>query len=336
MRIVLNIVAGMRELRRRLLLSAPVLLLVAGACGAEGDGEGDGTATIVATTSILGDVVESIVGDDARVDVLIPAGVDPHAFEPSAREAAQLRDATLVVANGLGLEAGLGPALDAARDDGVEVLEVAPLVDPLPFGAAHVHGDEDDGGDDDHHGDDGDHGDLDPHVWHDPLRMAAAVPAIVDALVSADPALDAAALAERADALVADLEAVDAGVVEVLEVVPPERRFLVTSHDTFGYFADRYGFEVVGVVIPGGDTLASPSAADLADLVEEVVDHDLPAVFAENVGSTALSETLAAEAGREVAVVSLFTDALGEPGSGAETYLGMLRTNAGLVADALG
>ena len=333
MRIVLNIVADMRELRRRLLLSVPVLLLVAGACGVEG--EGDDALTIVATTSILGDVVESIVGDDARVDVLIPAGVDPHAFEPSAREAAGLRDATLVVANGLRLEAGLGPALDAARDDGVEVLEVAPLVDPLPFGAAHVHGDEDGDGDDGD-SDDGDHGDLDPHVWHDPLRMAAAVPAIVDALVSADPALDTAALAERADALVADLEAVDAEVVEILEVVPPERRFLVTSHDTFEYFADRYGFEVVGVVIPGGDTLASPSAADLAQLVEEVVDHDLPAVFAENVGSTALSETLAEEAGRDVAVVSLFTDALGEPGSGAETYLGMLRTNAALVADALG
>lgn len=313
---------------------------------------------MVATTSILGDLVAAVAGDDVEVRVLIPAGADPHGFAPSARDAARLRDAALVVANGLGLEAGIGAALDAAADDGVTVLEVAPLVDPLPWGGTDDDHDHDDHADDDHdqddhadddhdhddhadddHADDDhddhDHGDLDPHVWHDPTRMAAAVPALVDALGTAIPDLDAAALAERGDALVADLHALDDEVRALLDVVPGDRRVLVTNHDTLGYLADRYGFEVVGVLISGGDTLARPSPSEVAALAAVVAAQGVPAIFAEVMVDDSLATALAEAAGTEVQVVRLHTDALGEPGSGADTYAGMLRTNAELIAGAL-
>lgn len=333
---------------RPALLAAPLLLVgLVAACGDDDDGDPVGAASdgprIVVTTGILGDVVGEVVGDSAVVEVMIPAGVDPHEFAPSARQAAELREADLVVANGLGLESGLDAALDAAADDGVPVLELAEQLDPLPFGAdEHDHDEDeaehadDEAHDEDEAEDDHGHGDEDPHFWHDPQRMADAVPLIVDALLDASPDLDAAALQERADTVVADLETLDAEVEEILAAVPAERRILVTNHDTMGYFAERYDFEVLGAIIPGGDTLSQPSARDLADLAAEIEAHDLPAIFAETVADSNLADALAAEVGRDVAVVQLFTDALGEPGSGADTYVGMLRTNAESIAEALG
>jgi zinc/manganese transport system substrate-binding protein len=325
---------------------------------------------IVVTTSVLGDVVSSIVAGDATVEVLMPPGVDPHDFEPSARQAASMRDATAVVANGLGLEVGLDGALASARDDGVTVIDVGEMIEPLPFGATtHAHGErdhgddraddhghdddhaddhghdddhaddhghDDDHADDDGHDDDGhDHGDDDPHFWHDPLRMADAVPGMVDALVAAAPVLDTPELRQRADDYVDMLIELDAEVAAILDEVPESRRYLLTNHDTFGYLAARYDFEVIGSVIPGGDTLAQPSLGSLAALVREIEAHDVRAIFAENVLATDLVEALARETTTRVEVVTLYTDSLGEPGSGADTYRGMLQTNARLIADAL-
>ncbi|QGG94804.1 metal ABC transporter substrate-binding protein [Actinomarinicola tropica] len=326
----------------RTVLAAVLLVAGVAACG-DDDAGGDG-ARVVATTSILGDVVRSIVGDDVEVEVLIPPGTDPHDAAPSARQAADLRSASLVVANGLGLEAGLADALDAAADDGVRVIEIGELVEPLPFGDAHEHDDEGEHDEGEHDDDEGDHdegqdhahGDEDPHLWHDPVRMAQAVPGLTDALVDALPDMDADAIRARSDDLVAELEALDAEIREILAAVPAERRYLLTNHETFGYLAERYDFEVIGAALPGGDTLSRPSAQEIATLVEEIEAHDLPAIFAENVSGDQLIRTIAEEAGREVEVVALHTDALGEPGSGADTYLGMLRTNAELIASALG
>ena len=322
-----------------------VALLGVAACSPGEGSAGDDRPRVVVTTSILGDVVADLVGPDATVEVLIPVGVDPHDFEASARQAADLRDADVVVVNGFGLEANLAVALDSARADGATVVEVADFVEPIPQGASHEHdAPHDDAAHDESHDDDPhddetgthDHEGADPHFWHDPVRMAGAVPGLVDVLVAAVPALDTPDLERRAAELIAGLEEVDAEVAGILAAVSEHRRLLVTNHDTFGYFAARYGFEVVGAVIPGGDTHARPSAGELAALVAEIERHDLPAIFAENITGTDLVETLAREIGREVEVVTLYTGSLGEPGSGADTYAGMLRTNARLVADALG
>ena len=118
--------------------------------------------------------------------------------------------------------------------------------------------------------------------------------------------------------------------------IPPERRKLVTNHDALGYFADRYDYEVVATVIPGGSTLGEPSAADLSALVELIAEEGIPAIFAETTAPAALAEAVAAELGEGVEVRTLYTGSLGAPGSGADTYVGMMRTNAATIADALG
>ncbi|MFQ5523556.1 MAG: metal ABC transporter solute-binding protein, Zn/Mn family [Acidimicrobiia bacterium] len=273
---------------------------------------------VVTTTSILGDVVVNLVDGEAEVEVLIPSGTDPHEYQASPRQVARLRQADLVVANGLGLEETLADVLAAAAADGVKVLEVGPRLDPLPLGDVPCDPESGVG--------------CDPHVWMDPLRMVEAARLIAAELADIAPEVD---WASRAESYVSKLEAAHEEIVGLLADIPEERRVLVTNHEALGYFADRYGLEVLGAVIPGGSTLGEPSSADLAALVELIRVRGVPAIFAETTQPLALAEAVAAEAGRPVAVVRLYTGSLGAPGSGAETLVGMLLTDARLIAEAL-
>jgi len=280
---------------------------------------------IVASTSILGDVVGRVAGAADRVEVLMPIGSDPHSFQASASQAAALREADLVVVNGLGLEGTLAGVIESAAADGVAVVEAASFVMPLPYGPGATDGD----------GADGEGGTLDPHLWTDPRRMADVATGLGEALAAADPGCAAAHRAAAA-AYRAELLGLDVEIEGLLAAVPAEQRKLITNHHTLGYFADRYGFEVVGAIIPGGATFAGPSPAALAALVDTLRREGVRAVFAETTASTALSEALAAELGGEVAVVTLYTDSLGEPGSGADTYAGMMLVDTRRIAAALG
>ena len=290
----------------------------------------DGRPSIVVTTTIWGDLVQRLVGEDATVEVLLQPGQDPHGFAPSARQAASLLAADLVVANGLGLEEGLIELLDQASSEGIEVLELAPLLDPIVLG------------DDDHADESGeeegapedDHGPEDPHVWLDPVRVADAMAVLAERLAAIDDLIDDRAWTERGEQLAASISATHAAVEETLAGVPEDCRLLVTNHDSLEYFAARYGFEVIGTVIPGTSTAAEPSASDFAALVAQIRQAGVPAIFAETTESTRLAEALADEVG-DVEVVSLYTGSVGEPGSGADTYEGMVSTNARAVADAL-
>ena len=378
---------------------------------------------VVATTSILGDVVENLLGDDGTVEVIMPAGTDPHGYEPSAQDAALLRDAELVIANGLQLEENLISALEAAEEDGVRVFEVAGHLDPIDFDwdgphdhghghdeddghghededeghghededdghshedDGHSHDDEDDGhgheddenghshededdghghddendghgheddendhgheDEDDGHGhdDEGDdhgHGPEDPHFWHDPIRMADAVHLIAAELADVSEVVDADEWEARARGYEEEILAVHEEVEQILADIPDENRKLITNHDAFGYLAARYDFEVLGTVIPGSSTDAETNPGDFAELIQTLEEAQVPAIFSENIESDRLSEQLASEvldrSDLEVEVIELFSDALGEPGSGGETYLGMLRTNAERLADGL-
>ncbi|MGH8926963.1 MAG: metal ABC transporter solute-binding protein, Zn/Mn family [Acidimicrobiia bacterium] len=269
---------------------------------------------VIATTSILGDVVSQITDGGVDLRILIPSGVDPHDFAPSAQQVASISAAELIVANGLGLEEGLTDILAQATSEGLTVIEAGSQVDPLT-----VSNGTDDSG-------------LDPHFWQDPIRMKRAVQITASALEE----IGVAGVERNALDYQAELDAVDAEIASLLAPLPPERRVLVTNHDAFRYFADRYGFEIIGTIIPGGSTLGEPSSADLAGLVQVIIDNDVPAIFVENVGNPGLAEAIAAEVGREIEVVQLISDALGEPGSPTGTYLDMLRTNAGAIAGALG
>lgn len=306
---------------RLALLAAGTLALGLTACSSSPTVTGP--VDVVATTTVLGDVTEQIVtcgGGD--VTVLMPIGTDPHEFTPSSEQVAQLVRANLVVANGLGLEEGLAQALESAESDGARVLTIADKVDPIEFG-----------GHDDHaEGDGHDHGSQDPHFWMDMNRMADAAQIIGDEL--AETTGDAA-YAECGTQVADDIRAAETEVRTLLEGVPADRRILVTDHDALGYLADAYGYEVVGTVIPGGSTLGQPSSADLADLVATMRAEGVTTIFSGVGNPAAVADAVAAELGDDVQVVSLYEGSVGEPGSGAETYIGMMKANASAIASAL-
>lgn len=299
----------------RLALAMWVLVPVAAAGCTDGAGSED--PSIVVTTSILGDVVSNLVGDEADVSVLMPRGADPHEFSPSPKQVIGMREAEVVVANGAGFEVGLGDALEAAERDGATVVEAIDFVETLPVGDAE------------------DGGATDPHFFTDPLRMAAAAEGLVEALADEIPALDTPSGRGRAAAYVSTLEAADAEVEQLLSGIPAERRKLITNHEVFGYFADRYGFEVIGVVIPGGTTLSESSARQVTALARTIAEEDVPAVFTDANSPRRLADAVAREAGGEVAVVELLSESLGAEGRPGDTYVGMVTTNARRIADAL-
>jgi len=320
------------------------------ACSSEEPTNDDAsTVNVVATTTILGDVAQRIVScadPEATVTTLMPIGADPHDFSASSTQVAEIVQADIVIANGLGLEAGLDDALDNAASDGAQVIEIADMVDPLPFGehtgehADDDHADDehsDDEHSDDEHSDDKAadedhaHGDEDPHFWFDMNRMAMAAEIIGDELATGNGEQYAECGREVAD----EIRAAEADVRDLLESVPADQRILVTDHDSLGYLAEAYGYEIAGTVIPAGTTLAEPSSAELADLVQVMQDEGVRVIFANTADPTALSDAVASEVGGDVQVVELYVGSLGEPGSDGEDYISMMRTNATLISNAL-
>jgi zinc/manganese transport system substrate-binding protein len=305
--------------------------------------------SVVVTTTVLGSVVGEIltcaVGEDSSMTVLMPLGADPHDFQASSAQVALMAGADLVVVNGLGLEEGVLDAVENVEADGVTVLEIAALIDPLPFGEdrGDEHGDEhgddefhddhvneDEHSDDESHDDHG-HGDFDPHFWFDMERMALAAELIGAKLAENGDE----SFASCGETVAEEIRAAEAVVADALSSVPEANRVLVTDHDALGYLAERYDYDVVGVVIPGGSTLGDANSSDLATLVATIVREEVKAIFGNTAGSPALLETLADEVGGNVQVVELFVGSLGGPGSGAETYLEMMTTNATRITLAL-
>ncbi|MEE8406361.1 MAG: metal ABC transporter substrate-binding protein, partial [Acidimicrobiia bacterium] len=270
-------------------------LLVLTACG-DDEIEANHGLTVVVTTTVLGDLVRNVVGADATVEVLVPTGADPHDYQASSRQVAQINRASLVVANGLGLEQALIDVLRAAERDGANVLEIAPLLDPIPLGSG-----------------------LDPHVWLDPGRMGEAARVVAEEMAKVDASID---WSSRAEAYDIELDITHRRIESILETVPEDSRKLVANHDSLGYFAAVYGFEVVGIVIPGGSTLGAPSSKGLAKLVGVIEEEGIHAIFAETTEASLVAASVAAEVGHEVEVVDLYTGSLGEPGSGADTLIG--------------
>lgn len=325
-------------------LAAAVSLVVAG-CGtpsaeapdgASGTGDAGTSAPVaVSTTTPLGSVVQDVVTcNGGTASTLMAPGDDPHTFAPSSAQLAQLTQAELVVAIGLGLEEGLGAAIENARSDGARVLELAPLLDPLPFDGTTGSAEDDHEGEEDEHADDEHaHDGDDPHVWLDASRMATAAELVGEELATVTGDDGYAGCGTQ---VAAELRDVHEQVVEILAAVPEERRVLVTDHQSFGYFARAYDFDLLGVVVPGGSTDAEPSSQELAELVEVVQDAGVPAVFSNTAVSSSLVEAVAAEAGGEVQVVELYVGSVGPEGSGATTYADLMLTDARLIADALG
>ncbi|MDY6055643.1 metal ABC transporter substrate-binding protein [Micrococcus sp.] len=322
-------------MRRRLLPSAVTALalsLAVAGCSLSDDtqqadgqaGSGDssqGPVVAVATTTQLGSVLDRVAacGGGSAVTVMGP-GDDPHDYSASSQQVAQMVDAGIVFANGLGLEGGMGAALGGAARDGADVVEVAPQLDPMPFGQSTHAGE---------HGHD--HGSEDPHVWMDVARMARAAEVMGDSLAEHR---NEPGYAECGRTVRGELEETDAEVRRILSEVPEDRRTIATDHDAYGYFAAAYGLEVSGTVIPGGSTDAEPSSQELAALTSSLR-QDGTDVLVTSVGlPSGLVDTVAAEAGG-MPVVHLYESGVGPAGTAEADYADAMLFNARTLADAL-
>ncbi|MGE2714681.1 zinc ABC transporter substrate-binding protein AztC [Mycolicibacterium litorale] len=272
---------------------------------------------IIVTTNIVGDVVRNVVGDAAPVRVLMQPNADPHSFALSAQEAAALSNASLIVSNGLGLEEGVERHVRTAADDGVATLAVGDHVDPIRYTQ-------------------GDHaGAPDPHFWTDPRRMVSAVDVIEQTVIREIDGIDPETVARNAERYREQLRALDASMSVQFDGIAVDRRKLVTNHHVLGYLAERFGFHVVGAVVPSGTTLAAPSSSDLQSLVSAIESARVPAIFVDSSQPERLARVLAEQAGVRVRIVALYSESLSPPGTPGATYLDMMRANTGAIVDGL-
>ncbi|CAL9649077.1 Manganese-binding lipoprotein MntA [Streptomyces sp. enrichment culture] len=310
---------GAARLRSALMgLLALVTAATATACAT-----GDDRPAIVVTTNILGDVTREIVGDEADVTVLMKPNADPHSFGLSAVQAAELEGADLVVYNGLGLEENVLRHVTAAREAGVATFAAGEAADPLTFKAG------DDGGPEDGEGQ------PDPHFWTDPDRVRKAAGLIADQVIEHVDGVDEDTVRAGAARYDEELAHLTTWMEKSFDRVPEDKRALVTNHHVFGYLADRFGFRVIGAVIPSGTTLASPSSSDLRSLTQAMEDAGVRTVFADSSQPTRLAEVLKTELGGQVRVVELYSESLTAKGEGADTYLRMMRANTTAMTDGL-
>ena len=269
-----------------------LICVCAAAIGVSACGDDAERLRILATTEIAADITRAVAGPDVEVDTLLPSGASPHDYAASAKDKAAIDEADLVVAWSPRLEAGSVGVSDYSR------FELAA-------------------------------GEADPHIWMDPTRIAAQLGELADEMAATDPT-GAAGYRERAATYARGLRRLDRELEQILSVVPDERRKLVTSHDSLGHFARRYGLEFVGAPF-GIAPESEPSAATVADLIERVESEKVPAVFAEDTDDPELMEEIAREAG-----VSIVDDLLVEGfGGRVESYEEMLRYDAERIAEAL-
>ena len=307
----------------RLALPAVIALALAVLACAGGDGSGDdadGRVRVVVTIAPIRSIVESVGGERVRVTALVPEGTNSHTFEPPPSAVRAIAGADLIIVNGLNLEQPVIELAEANRREGVEIArlgEAAIGPDEYVYDFSYPR----------------EGGDPNPHLWTDPILAIAYANIARDALGRADPE-GAAAYAANAAAFAARMEKLDAAIRAAAATVPTERRLLLTYHDSFPYFAPRYGFTVIGAVQPSD--FSEPSPREVAALVRQIREAGVPAVFGSEVFPSETLETIAREAGA-VQVATLRDDDLpGEPGDAENTYLGMMTANARAIVTALG
>jgi zinc/manganese transport system substrate-binding protein len=289
-------------------------LVAASAAGCQTSNGGGGKKTVVVTYSVLGSVVEELIGDKATVVVSMPNGLDPHEWEPSAKDIETINKADLVIENGLGLEGGMEKTLQTAKDRGVKFFTASDYIAIRHVGPGEgiPSGDPDQA-----------IGAADPHLWMDPLTIKSVVDALVPALKSdLDIDVSAESLDQRLDALSNEVAA-------DVAAIPEADRKLVTGHESMGYFAQRYGFKLVGVIIPSLSSQAEVSAGDLAALKTVIEQNQVKAIFTELGTPAAVVNAIGQET--NVKVVELTTHSLPSDGS----YFTFMRNLATTITSAL-
>jgi ABC-type Zn uptake system ZnuABC Zn-binding protein ZnuA len=283
------------------------LALLAAGCG-QSAGSDDGRLEVVATTTEVGDWVQAVGGDAVAIDQVLEPNTDPHEYEPRPSDIEAAAGAELVFANGDGVDDWIDEVVSDSGSDA----EIVDLGAAVPYRLPGEAG--------------ADSTAYDPHWWHDPRNAEAAVREIERRLAAAEPS-KSPLFRRNAERYLARLRALDRGIARCFDAVPAARRKLVTDHDAFGYFARRYGIEVVGAVIPSQTTQSQPSAQDLSELARTVEEEGVSAIFPESSLSPKLAEAIARQTGAS-AERTLYGDSLGPEGSAGATYLGMEAANA--------
>jgi ABC-type Zn uptake system ZnuABC Zn-binding protein ZnuA len=295
--------------RRGALAAAAVaaLALLAAGCGAASSDSGQ--LQVVATTTQIGDFVREVGGHAVTVDQILEPNTDPHEYEPRPSDVEGAAGAALVFASGDNLDQWIGDVVSESGS-GAEVVDLGAVVpERLPGESSGAEASK-----------------YDPHWWHDPRNAEAAVREIERRLAAAEP-VKRALFERNASSYLAKLRALDRGIASCMDTVPPARRKLVTDHDAFGYFADRYGIEVVGAVVPSQTTQAQTSAKELSELAATIEAEHVTAIFPESSLSPKVAEAIADQTGASSGY-ALYGDTLGPAGSDGATYLGMEAANA--------
>ena len=293
---------------RRLQFVWIFLIISISACGQIASPESKPDSAILTSTPLLADITRSIAGDSFPVESLLPIGADPHGYQPTPRDIARVADSTLLIINGAGYEHFLESLLENAGGDR-ELIEAS----------AGISVREDANG-------------IDPHIWLDPNNVIIYVENIREALTHYDPE-GAAVYKSNADAYITELNDLNAWITEQVSQIPAEKRLLVTNHEALGYFAEQYDFIIAGTILKSFSSGASPSASQMADLIDLINSSGAPAIFLDASDNALLAQQIVNETG-----VSLVTDLHLESltdGPPAGTYIDMMKHNVMLIVDAL-
>ncbi len=272
----------------------------------------DSALRVLASTTFLADITQHIAGDRAEVDSLLPVGADPHAYQAAPADVANIAESDLLILNGLDYEHFIESLLNNAGGERM-IVEAASGLSPDEV-AGSEHG-------------------VDPHMWLDPILVITYVENIRDGLIQID-SQSAETYKANADAYITQLKELDLWISKQVSTIPAERRLLVTNHEALGYFAKRYGFEVVGAVIPSLSTEAGTSAKEMSALINLIKVSGAPAIFLGEVENPDLANQIAAETNIKV-VYDLYLESLTE-GAPAATYIEMMKYNVMRIVEAFG
>lgn len=292
----------------------PVFLLALGlllfpACQPATPTASQGGLRVLTTTTVLADLARNVAGNGATVESLLPAGADPHTYEPNPADVVRISESSLLIINGADYERNLKQMIDSA-DGQRQVVTASAGLESASAGEG-----------------------TNPHFWVNPQFATTYVENIRDGLIQADPA-NAGMYTANAGGYLAQLNDLDAWAEQQISALPPERRLLITNHDALGYFVDRYGLEIAGVIIPSSSDEAGATARQLADIIETIRSTGVPAIFLDEVENQTLARQIAAETGTQV-VDDLYFESLSGPDGPAPTYLEMIRHNVTRIVETL-
>ena len=300
----------MKKIFNLIILTLTLAALFLASCGSAPKSN-DKTLRVLASTTFLADITQNIAGDRVKVESLLPVGADPHSYQAAPVDVAKISESDLLILNGLEYEAFIKSLLENAGGERM-IVEATAGLSPRK--------------------DAGNEQGVDPHMWLDPNLVITYVENIRDGLIKVD-VQGAETYKANADVYIAQLKDLDAWIVEQVNTIPAERRLLVTNHEALGYFAERYGFEVAGSVIPSFSSNAAPSAQEMASLIDAIKKINAPAIFLDTADNNTLAQQIADET--SVAIVGdLHLESLTE-GAPAATYIDMMKYNVSRIVEAL-